>query len=194
MTRGIPSVGLLVGLVGFTLAGLVSLSMASLKPAQPLPQFDHLGGDFELESTGELNSLSGAQGKVVLLSFGFTSCHDICPMMLSKFQQVYKGLGEDGDDVVSFFVTLDPKRDTLDKMREHLGAFDERIIGLRGSDEQITELQKSLAVSSAAITGTDQFMHSDRIFVFDQQGRLRAMPSLDEPVDALLAAIGSLRD
>ena len=195
MSRTGPSFGLLVGLVGFAFAGLVSLSLASLQPPGPeLPTFEHLGMDFKLESTQDYDSLSSAQGKVVLLSFGFTSCHDICPMMMQKFRRVYEELDKtgQGDQVVMFFVTLDPVRDTLDAMVEYFAGFDSRVVGLRGSMEQIEELQASLAVASQAIAGSDQISHSDRIFLFDTQGTLRAMPSLTDAIEDVVQMVGVL--
>lgn len=197
MSRNAPSAGLLVGLVGFTLAGLVSLSLANFQSSKTpeLPAYEHLGMDFQLESTQpEYNSLSSARGKVVLLSFGFTSCHDICPMMLNKFRQLYVELDQQKlqDNVLMYFVTLDPDRDTLKAMQTHFESFDARIIGLRGSEPKIASLQESLAVSSEAITGTDQISHSDRIFLFDPEGKLRAMPLLTDPVSELLSMVKSV--
>lgn len=194
MSKNTPSVGMLVGLVGLTLAGLVSLSLASFPQKDDLPAYKHLGADFELESTQEYNSLKGAQGKVVLLSFGFTSCHDICPMMVNKFQKVYEKLDKNNqsDQVVMYFVSVDPARDSLETLRRYLDGFDSRIVGLRGPKPQIKALQKSLAVASKAIAGTDQFSHSDRLFLFDSNGTLRAMPSLTDPVDAVVTLIDGL--
>ena len=196
MSRSAPSASLLVGLVGFTLAGLVSLSLASFQPSHSdLPAYEHLGMNFQLESTDDTyDSLSSAQGKAVLLSFGFTSCHDICPMMLDKFRKMYKKLDEQqlSSSVVMYFVTLDPERDTLDGMKAHFEGFDKRIIGLTGTQLQIDTLQQSLAVSSQALEGSDQISHSDRIFLFDTKGQLRAMPPLTDSVSHLFDMVEGL--
>lgn len=192
------SLALLVAAAGIALAGLVSISMASFKKNDiELPVYDHLGGDFSLQSTNEnFNSMSAAEGKVVLLSFGFTSCPDICPMMLEKYRRAYRALdrltinGEKASDqVVMYFVSVDPERDTLDKMVSYFKSFDTRIIGLRGTDQEIDAVQASVAVASQDIPNTNQISHSDRIMLFDTQGRLRAMPTLREPLRDLVSQV-----
>ncbi|MEC8010863.1 MAG: SCO family protein [Pseudomonadota bacterium] len=192
------SLALLVAAAGIALAGLVSISMASFKKDDiELPVYDHLGGDFSLQSTNEnFNSMSAAEGKVVLLSFGFTSCPDICPMMLEKYRRAYRALdrltinGEKASEqVVMYFVTVDPKRDSLDKMVSYFKSFDTRIIGLRGTDKEIDAVQASVAVASQNIPNTNQISHSDRIMLFDTQGRLRAMPTLREPLRDLVSQV-----
>lgn len=191
------SLGLLIAVVGFTVAGLVSMSLASLRPLAPkLPVYDQLGMDFNLESTQEFNSLSSVKGRVALLSFGFTSCTDICPMMMSKYAQLYKELDANNlsDQVTFFFVTVDPERDTLERMQNYIQQFDERIIGLRGSASEIDQLQESLAVLSQTLPGSHEISHSDRIFLFDTEGQLRAMPNLTDPVNELALMVEGLTD
>ncbi|MEZ5687136.1 MAG: SCO family protein [Paracoccaceae bacterium] len=73
------------------------------------------------------------QGKFVLVYFGYTGCPDVCPTSLSTIADVLERLGEeDAAGVVPLFVSVDPERDTAKLMREYLGFFDERIVGLRG--------------------------------------------------------------
>ena len=192
------SLALLVAAAGIALAGLVSISMASFKTDDiELPVYDHLGGDFSLQSTNEnFNSMSAAEGKVVLLSFGFTSCPDICPMMLEKYRRAYRALDrmtingkKASEQIVMYFVSVDPERDTLEKMVSYFKSFDTRIIGLRGTDKEIDAVQASVAVASQDIPNTNQISHSDRIMLFDTQGRLRAMPTLREPLRDLVSQI-----
>ena len=195
MTSKGGSVGLLVIVVGFTVAGLVSLSLAGLRPvASELPVYDKLGGNFELSSTKEVDSLEDVRGKVALLSFGFTSCTDICPMMMDKFSKVYQVMDTAKLDhkVAMFFVTVDPARDTLDVIKEYIEKFDSRIIGLTGDQETLQKVQKNLAVMSFPITGEDQWGHSDRIFLFDTESRLRAMVTLNDSVDDMADMIQGL--
>lgn len=72
------------------------------------------------------------QGKFVLVYFGYMGCPDVCPTSLSTLADVMEKLGEDTNDIAVLFVTVDPDRDTARELREYLGFFDKRIIGLRG--------------------------------------------------------------
>lgn len=71
-------------------------------------------------------------GKFVLIYFGYMSCPDVCPTTLSTISEVMQELGEVTDDLAVLFVTVDPERDTKERLREYLSFFDGRIIGLRG--------------------------------------------------------------
>lgn len=70
--------------------------------------------------------------KFVLVYFGYMSCPDVCPTTLSTISEVMQELGDVTDELAVLFVTVDPERDTPEKLHEYLGFFDKRIIGLRG--------------------------------------------------------------
>ena len=76
--------------------------------------------------------LAGQRGRVVLLFFGFTSCPDVCPTTLSDFKQVRQRLGKDADRVSFVFITVDPDRDTPERMAKYASGFDPSFIGLSG--------------------------------------------------------------
>jgi protein SCO1/2 len=72
------------------------------------------------------------QGRFVLIYFGYTACPDVCPTSLSVIADVMEALGEEMERLVVLFVTVDPARDTPKVLREYLGFFDKRIMGLSG--------------------------------------------------------------
>ena len=61
------------------------------------------------------------RGRWHLVSYGFTTCPDICPTTLSKITRVYKALEPAGEEVLTLFVSVDPTRDTPEKLAEYLG-------------------------------------------------------------------------
>jgi len=201
------AMGLLVGLVGVTLVGLIVVGLANRETQErnsaelvleqqhrsALPVYDQLGQAFDFPSThpGQ-GSLASAQGKVLLLSFGFTHCPDVCPLILNKYAQLFDVFERKGfaDQVRLVFITQDPKRDTLNQLRQHLGQFDKRIVGLRPDDQQRAALQDSLAV--AMEPGAPMVAHSDRLFILDPQGRVRAMPSVTEPTAQIVGDVTGL--
>ena len=58
-----------------------------------------------------------------ILFFGYISCPDVCPTTFSKLTRVYALLGAEGKDVLTVFVSVDPQRDTTDKIKEYLQYF-----------------------------------------------------------------------
>jgi protein SCO1 len=94
--------------------------------------------DFTLKAAdGSEFRLSRYRGKIVLLSFGYTFCPDVCPTTLVELSQVRTRLGEAAKRVQVAFITLDPERDTPERLRAYTSAFDPTFIGLTGSEEQL---------------------------------------------------------
>ena len=73
-------------------------------------------------------------GRFQLITFGYTSCPDVCPTTLLEMQEVLKALGERAAQLQPIFITVDPERDSAQVLREYTSAFDPRILGLRGSE------------------------------------------------------------
>ena len=71
-------------------------------------------------------------GSYALLFFGYTFCPDICPTSLQTISVVLEELGPDADKVKPLFISVDPKRDTPQVLRDYTSLFDKRIIGLTG--------------------------------------------------------------
>jgi len=146
-------------------------------PAAPLPILYTLGGDFVLPSTlGRAVSLADFHGKVVLLNFGYTSCPDACPTALARIRDVLHALPDAAMQPV--FVTLDPARDSLDRLAPYVAAFDSRFVGVTGSDAQIAEAAARYRVfSEKRVTNSApdySLDHSAQIYLLDGDGRVRA--------------------
>ena len=72
-----------------------------------------------------------------LVFFGFTSCPDICPTTLTNIATALNSLGDLSKEVTVLFISIDPKRDTPDRLQAYTGAFHPSIIGLTGNYVQI---------------------------------------------------------
>ena len=114
------------------------------------------GGDFTLRAqTGQLGqhgqlALHDLRGKVVLLYFGYTLCPDICPTSLAFTAQGLAQLdAKELEKVQMLFVTVDPKRDTLERLKEYTTFFHPNIIGLTGTPEEIAAVAKLYGASYA---------------------------------------------
>ena len=167
--------------------GLILLAVAGSRYLQStlknqLPVIESLGGNFSLPSTeGRTVALSEFEGKIVLLNFGFTSCPDVCPTVLAKIRALLETLGEQSKDVQPLFVTIDPARDSIEKLSSYLPYFHSSLIGLRGNKEQLAEVAKLYKVLYQEEKLDSElgygFLHNDHIYLIDQQGQVRAMYS-----------------
>ncbi len=91
--------------------------------------------DFTLTShAGTPFRLSDQAGKIVVLFFGYTSCPDFCPTTLMEFKKVRARLVREAEHTQFIFITVDPERDTPDKLRAYLNSFDPAFIGLTGTE------------------------------------------------------------
>lgn len=76
-------------------------------------------------------------GRFQIIAFGYTFCPDICPTTLAEISLVMEKLGKQADLLQPIFVTVDPERDTPDKLRDYTAFFNPRIIGLTGSPDLV---------------------------------------------------------
>ena len=116
----------------------------------------------------------------MLLYFGYTYCPDFCPATLTDFQRIKQDLGDDADQVAFVMVTVDPERDTPERMKEYLEFFDETFIGLTGSEEELAPIKDQFGIISMAGDATPQsdgdqvywVDHSTKVYALDKDGNL----------------------
>jgi protein SCO1/2 len=139
---------------------------------------------------GKVRSQEDFKGKVVLLFFGYTHCPDVCLTLLSQLALVMDGLGDDAKRVQVVFVTLDPERDTADRLAGFVGYFHPDFLALRGDGASIAKTAQAFKVSyskhdsgSAAGYLLD---HSAGIYVFDTRGRLRLLMNYGTELTAMV--------
>lgn len=140
------------------------------EPAQPAPALDltdQQRASFSLQQT---------HGKVTFVFFGYTHCPDFCPTTLLEVQQVKHLLGNRADDVEVVFVSVDPERDTPERMAQFLAFFDERIIGLSGTPEQTEDIKRAWGIvgtrESPDASGNYLVSHTTSLFAIDPDGNL----------------------
>jgi protein SCO1/2 len=168
------------------LAAVLSLAFtaraAENSPAEWFGQYEPRAReayDFQLNDPSGLPvRLSDFRGKVVLLSFGFTNCPGICPSTLAALARVSNGLPEK-NRLQLVFVTLDPGRDTPERLGTFVSAFDKSIASLTGDPQTIGTVAAAYGVSFKKIPGaTDSpadygIEHSTHVYLIDPEGRLR---------------------
>ena len=125
---------------------------------------------------GEHFQLDDLAGQIVIMFFGYTGCPDVCPVTLSEFLQIRSKLGSQAEKVSFVFVTVDPERDTSERMKKYLTNFDPEIIGLTGTREELEPVWASYGVYEAKLeessAGNYLVDHSSRTYVIDAEGNL----------------------
>jgi protein SCO1/2 len=106
-----------------------------------------VGGPFTLtDMTGKRVTEKDFLGHPALVFFGYTHCPDICPSGLQVMAAALDKLGPKGDSVTPVFITLDPERDTPEKLAEYVKSFHPRLVGLTGSADEIKTVAKEYRV------------------------------------------------
>jgi len=118
-----------------------ALRSGAFDPPRPAPEFA-LPGLRGLEFR-----LSRYLGKVVALTFGYTSCPDVCPTVLAELAQMRQRLSGAAARVQVVYVSVDPERDTPTRMRAYTEQFDKTFLGLTGSMDQLAPVWKAYGVS-----------------------------------------------
>ena len=168
----LPIIALLLPLAGAHAAPGATLKSGVFTPPRLAP-------DFTLPGTGATElSLRSYRGKLVMLGFGFTHCPEVCPVTLAHLAQARKQLGDDAGEVQVIYITVDPERDDVPRLRSYLTAFDPTFVGGTGSDAQLTAVRKEYGIAASKVSNADgsiEFAHSAFTYLIDRQGRLRAL-------------------
>ena len=91
------------------------------------------------------------EGPLTALFFGFTHCPDVCPMTLNKLDIIISMLEKDNIKIKTFFITIDPDRDTPEVIKNYLSSYNNKFIGITGKPEEIFLLSKSWGIMSVKI-------------------------------------------
>ena len=188
---------MLVGLFSFLLIGAVAVGVFLFsKPesfqgtmyAEPYPP----APDIELtRENGDSFRLSDMQGNTVLLFFGYTSCPDVCPTTMAELKQALEKLNEeDANQVRVLFVTVDPERDTPERVQEYVNHFNRDFIGLSGTEPELAEVWQDYGVFRETMEGTSAagylVNHTARVTLIDQHGNLRLSYAFGTPVETIV--------
>lgn len=170
-----------VAIVTFAFQKTDSFRGTLYDPAQPAPEIALTRAD------GQDFRLSDQKGKVVYLFFGYTSCPDVCPTTLAEMRQVREAVGDKADQVEVVFVTVDPDRDTPEKVQKYASVFNPNFIGLSGSMDELQQIWDAYGVYRKIEASTDPndypVTHSSRLYLVDQGGNLRLSYAFGTPPD-----------
>jgi len=163
----------------------LGLRSGTFEPPREAPAFSLDG------SNGKKLSLRDQLGKVVILEFGYTFCEEVCPATLARLTEVYKKLGSATRDVQLIFVTVDPKRDSPERLREYLAAFNPAFLGATGTPDELAAVQKTYGVVAEQVVSRNQALgyavnHSSSLYLVDRQGKVRGLVPFGTPADDIV--------
>ncbi len=160
------------------------------KTLTPFTAIDHKNNTF---------TLSGLNGKWSFLFFGYTNCPDVCPITLSVMDKVHQALArsENPPDMQTLFISVDPERDTPEKLDQYVTYFNPGFIGLGGSVEQVRGLTKQIGVAYYLnkTSDTENYLvdHSASLFLIDPKGRLIAIFSAPHEAAPITSKFNQIR-
>ena len=134
------------------------------------------GGEFTLHSQQGPIQLSDLKGKVVLLYFGYTWCPDICPTSLAIISNALNQLSpSEQSKVQPLFISVDPKRDSLERLANYTHYFHPKILGITGTDKEISEVAKQYGAVYRRMDNTTEegysVDHTAEINLIDPKGQ-----------------------
>jgi protein SCO1 len=182
------------------------LLSACSPPSANKPSFNSIditGADFARDFSlpdfnGQMRTLAEFRGKVVVVFFGFLNCPDICPATMAEWTSIREKLASSMGQAVAeklqvVFITVDPERDTPDKLKAYAQAFHGSNVGLRGDAASTAATAKAFKViyekQPGKSPGQYSIDHTAASFVFDTNGNIRLYVRMGQAADKTLADI-----
>ncbi len=135
-----------------------------------------IGGPFSLlDNKGQRVSDKTYAGKFLLIYFGYTNCTEICPAQLQVMSAALDALGDKAKRIQPLLVSIDPERDNVAAMADYVANYDDRLVGLTGTVEEIEAVTTAYRVYYAKektdnSTGNYRVEHTGIIYLMDESG------------------------
>ena len=174
---------------------VVLLTLTACTESEPtrLTNVSGLISDLSFELTDENNNIVTAKdylGYTVALFFGFTSCPEICPTTMHQLSKILKEIDPSGSSIRVLFVSVDPQRDSVEKLKKYTDIFGPAFIGLRGNDSAIKEMTKKYRVTfgygDEDAEGNYDVSHSGAVFIFDAKGEARLLATQSSSTEDMI--------
>lgn len=164
----------------------------ALTAGTPLPQAKPLKPFALIDQDGRALTGEGLLGHWTFAAIGYTTCPDICPMTMATFVALERQIGGGGAEAPRFlFISVDPGRDTPERLAQYVRHFSMDFQGATGADAELQALVRDLGGLYARVEDPKSALgytmdHSASIYLIDPQGRLAAIFSA--PYDPAMMA------
>jgi protein SCO1/2 len=180
---------------------LTGAALAAACTPEGNSEFSEFGrglGDLVLtSSTGELVRWRDLVGAPRALFFGFTNCPVICPVTIYELTAAAERIGADAEDLRIDFVTVDPERDTPERMQEYFSGFGPKVTGFTGAPEELARLNQAFEITATRVPlerGGFTIDHTATVFLINRPGRVEdviAYGSEQDVIDTRMRALVS---
>ena len=154
-----------------------------------------IGGHFTLkDQQGRTVTHEDLKGHYSLVFFGFTHCPAVCPVALATITEALNNMPkEEVEQITPIFISVDPKRDTVEVMRDYAKNFHPKLLALTGTEAETSQAAAAYKVYHAKVgeeKGMDyQVDHSGFIYLMDKEGRYLAHFASDIDSDVLAKSL-----
>lgn len=188
---GVPLVVAVIAYGAFVLLRPHAYSGTVMQAPTEAPPMDALTG-----IDGKPFDITAYRGDVVVVYFGYTYCPDVCPTTLSMAARARQQLGGDADRVHVLMVSVDPARDTVDRLRDYVQAFDPSFLGATGDLDAVERVAATYGVffAKGERLGDDGYAvdHTASVMAIDTDGKLRIVWPTTVTADALVSDLREL--
>lgn len=189
---------IIVGLLTYQLSKPRELKNSDLQSTILLPAPKPINFPGLLDHTGKDVSAERLKGHWSILFFAFTNCPDICPATMQVLKEVKQSVeqqhGWGNYQVV--FVSVDPARDTVERLSSYVPHFDPQFLGLTGDINDISHLSRQLGIIFAAEepdeSGFYNVDHSASIILMNPQGQMAGVMSAPHRIDKMSSDLVTL--
>ncbi|MEM0898799.1 MAG: SCO family protein [Pseudomonadota bacterium] len=180
-----------LGLVVFA----ISFTFFGERDQQQAQQF---GVPFELvDHNGNQITDAAFRGQPTAIFFGFTRCPEICPTTVFELEAWFAELGEDGENIDAYFITVDPERDTPEALEFYLTSITDRVVGITGDPAAVRAMVDGFSVYYKRVElddGDYTMDHTASVFLLDSDGDFRKSIAYGERMDTAVAKLRDLAD
>lgn len=184
------ALGLLLGVVMMKPKAVSIESGTLLQPPRELPAFALIGIDSQPFTNTSL------QGHWTIVFVGFTTCPDVCPATLTTMKKVMANLGAEASAVQMLLLSIDPERDTPEKLKNYVQYFDPRFVAATGPNSELDKLGRAMSFVYTKVPGatpeTYTMDHSTALMLINPEGQLAGFFTPPFRHDAMAADLTAL--